>query len=103
MSLLAFLAPLIVRLIRLPVPDIVVQILFGIIVGPQVRGLPALLYRPLLSSGREVMTAGLLQVTSLSIPIVGGSIGVDLGLIRPENYVALVAAQSSPSRSPPRP
>ena len=36
-SLLAFLAPLIVRLIRLPVPDIVVQILFGIIVGPQVR------------------------------------------------------------------
>ena len=91
-SLLAFLAPLIVRLIRLPVPDIVVQILFGIIVGPQVRGLPALLYRPLLSSRREVMTAGLLQATSLSIPIVGGSIGVDLGLIRPENYVALVAA-----------
>ena len=57
-----------------------------------VRGLPALLYRPLLSSRREVMTAGLLQATSLSIPIVGGSIGVDLGLIRPENYVALVAA-----------
>src|SRR5580693_1824281 len=57
-----------------------------------VRGLPALLYRPLLSSRREVLTAGLLQATSLSIPIVGGSIGVDLGLIRPENYVALVAA-----------
>ena len=37
-SLLAFVAPLIVRLIRLPVPDIVVQILFGIIVGPQVLG-----------------------------------------------------------------
>ena len=37
-SLLAFLAPLLVRLIRLPVPDIVVQILFGIIVGPQVLG-----------------------------------------------------------------
>jgi len=57
-----------------------------------VRGLPALLYRPLLSSRREVMTAGLLQATSLSIPIVGGSIGVDLGLIRPESYIALVAA-----------
>jgi hypothetical protein len=39
-----------------------------------------------------VLTAGLLQATSLSIPIVGGSIGVDLGLIRPENNVALVAA-----------
>jgi Kef-type K+ transport system membrane component KefB len=57
-----------------------------------VRGLPALLYRPLLASRREVLTAGLLQATSLSIPIVGGSIGVALGLIRPENYVALVAA-----------
>ena len=56
------------------------------------RGLPALLYRPLLTSRRQVLTAGLLQATSLSIPVVGGSIGVDLGLIRPENYVALVAA-----------
>src|SRR5580704_15683417 len=37
-SLLALLAPLVVRLIRLPVPDIVVQILFGVIVGPQVLG-----------------------------------------------------------------
>jgi Kef-type K+ transport system membrane component KefB len=37
-SLLAFVVPLIVRLIRLPVPDIVVQILFGIILGPQVLG-----------------------------------------------------------------
>jgi Kef-type K+ transport system membrane component KefB len=57
-----------------------------------VRGLPALLYRPPLTSWRQVATAGLLQSTNLSIPIVGGSIGVDLGLIRPENYVALVAA-----------
>jgi Kef-type K+ transport system membrane component KefB len=57
-----------------------------------VRGLPALLYRRLLASGRQVLTAGLLQATNLSIPIVGGSIGVDLRLIRPENYVALVAA-----------
>ena len=57
-----------------------------------VRGLPALLYRPLLASRRQVITAGLLQATSLSIPIVGGSIGVDLGLIRPDNYLALVAA-----------
>jgi Kef-type K+ transport system membrane component KefB len=56
------------------------------------RALPALLYRPLLTSRRQVVTAGLLQATSLSIPVVGGSIGVGLGLIRPANYVALVAA-----------
>ena len=37
-ALLAFLAPLLVRLVRLPVPDIVVQILLGITVGPQVLG-----------------------------------------------------------------
>jgi hypothetical protein len=57
-----------------------------------VRGLPALLYRPLLSSRRQVFTAGLLQATNLSIPIVGGSIGASLGLISPGNYVALVSA-----------
>jgi Kef-type K+ transport system membrane component KefB len=56
------------------------------------RALPALLYRPLLDSRRQVLTAGLLQATSLSIPIVGGSIGVDLGLLRPASYLALVAA-----------
>ena len=54
-----------------------------------VRGLSALLYRPLLSAGRQPVIAGLLEATNLSIPIVGGSIGVDLGLIRPQNYVAL--------------
>lgn len=57
-----------------------------------VRGLPALLYLPLATGRRQVVAAGLLQATNLSIPVVAGSIGVDLGLIRPENYVALVAA-----------
>jgi Kef-type K+ transport system membrane component KefB len=57
-----------------------------------VRGLPALLYAPLATDRRQVVAAGLLQATSLSIPVVAGSIGVDLGLIRPDNYVALVAA-----------
>jgi Kef-type K+ transport system membrane component KefB len=57
-----------------------------------VRGLPALLYLRLPAGGRQVAAAGLLQATNLSIPVVGGAIGVDLGLIRPENYVALVAA-----------
>jgi Kef-type K+ transport system membrane component KefB len=57
-----------------------------------VRGLPALLYRPFAERGSQLVAGGLLQATSLSIPVVAGQIGVDLGLIRPTNYVALVAA-----------
>jgi Kef-type K+ transport system membrane component KefB len=57
-----------------------------------VRGLPALLYRPLAERGTQLAAGGLLQATSLSIPVVAGQIGVDLGLIRPINYVALVTA-----------
>lgn len=57
-----------------------------------VRALPALLYRPLAERRSQLVAGGLLQATSLSIPIVAGQIGVSLGLIRPTNYVALVAA-----------
>ena len=57
-----------------------------------VRGLPALFYRPLADRGSQLVAGGLLQATSLSIPVVAGQIGVDLGLIRPTNYVALVTA-----------
>jgi Kef-type K+ transport system membrane component KefB len=57
-----------------------------------VRALPALLYRPLAERGSQLAAGGLLQATSLSIPVVAGQIGVSLGLIRPTNYVALVAA-----------
>src|SRR5438128_6011749 len=57
-----------------------------------VRGLPALFYRPLAERGTQLLAGGLLQATSLSIPVVAGQIGVELGLIRPTNYVALVAA-----------
>ena len=57
-----------------------------------VRAVPAVLYRSLAGGRRQLVAAGLLQATSLSIPVVAGQIGVDLGLIRPENYVALVAA-----------
>ena len=57
-----------------------------------VRALPALLYRPLAERPTQLVAGGLLQATSLSIPIVAGQIGVSLGLIRPTNYVALVAA-----------
>jgi Kef-type K+ transport system membrane component KefB len=57
-----------------------------------VRALPAICYRPLLGSNRQVLAAGLLQATSLSIPVVAGGIGVELGLMQPANYAALVAA-----------
>ncbi|CPS06420.1 integral membrane ion antiporter [Mycobacteroides abscessus subsp. abscessus] len=57
-----------------------------------VRALPAIVYRPLLAGGRDVLAAGLLQATSLSIPVVAGGIGVELGLLEPANYAALVAA-----------
>ncbi|MCE0766016.1 cation:proton antiporter [Pseudonocardia kujensis] len=57
-----------------------------------VRGLPALLYRRLLNGRREIARAALLQATTLTIPVVGGAIGVDLRLITPDNEVALVAA-----------
>jgi Kef-type K+ transport system membrane component KefB len=57
-----------------------------------VRGVPALLYARFAERRAQVAAAALLQATSLSIPVVAGQIGVDLGLIRPINYVALVAA-----------
>lgn len=40
----------------------------------------------------RVLAAGLLQARSPSIPVVAGAIGVELGLICPNNYVALVTA-----------
>ena len=55
------------------------------------RGLPALLYRPLVSS-REAVAAGLLQATSLGFFVVAGQIGVELGLLSRANGAALVAA-----------
>jgi Kef-type K+ transport system membrane component KefB len=57
-----------------------------------VRGIPALVYRPFAERRGEVVAAGLLQATSLSIPVVAGQIGLSLGLISPQSYVALVAA-----------
>lgn len=57
-----------------------------------VRGVPAVLYAALADRRAQLVAAALLQATSLSIPVVAGKIGVELGVIRPENYVALVAA-----------
>src|SRR5205085_12581496 len=56
------------------------------------RPLPTALYRPFADGRRQLLAGGLLQATSLSIPVVAGQIGVDLGLMRPTTYVALVAA-----------
>jgi Kef-type K+ transport system membrane component KefB len=56
------------------------------------RAVPAVLYSSLAERSGQLLAAGLLQATSLSIPIVAGAVGVDLGLLRPSNYAALVAA-----------
>jgi Kef-type K+ transport system membrane component KefB len=56
-----------------------------------VHGLPTLAYRAVARPG-QVAGAALLQATSLSIPVVAGQIGVGLGLISGQSYIALVAA-----------
>jgi Kef-type K+ transport system membrane component KefB len=55
------------------------------------RGLPALVYRPV-ATWTQTAAAALLQATSLSFLVVAGQIGVQLGLMRPATYAALVAA-----------
>jgi Kef-type K+ transport system membrane component KefB len=56
-----------------------------------VRGVPALLYRPLVGS-RRAITAGLLQATSLSFIVAASQIGLELGLITKATGAALIAA-----------
>jgi Kef-type K+ transport system membrane component KefB len=56
-----------------------------------VRGLPALVYKSL-ATRRQTLAAALLQATSLSFLVVAGQIGVQLHLLRPAVYAALVAA-----------
>ncbi len=56
-----------------------------------VRGVPALLYRPLVGSRRSVV-AGLLQATSLSFIVAASQIGMELGLITKATGAALIAA-----------
>ena len=55
------------------------------------RGLPALVYKSLITR-RQTVAAALLQATSLSFLVVAGQIGVQLDLVRPAVYAALVAA-----------
>jgi Kef-type K+ transport system membrane component KefB len=56
-----------------------------------VRGVPALLYRPLIPAGRTLPGA-LLQATSLPFIVAATAIGVDLDIISPANAAALIAA-----------
>ena len=56
-----------------------------------VRGLPALLYRPLVG-GRQTLAAGLLQSTSIGFLVVASQIGQDMGLISAANAAAVIAA-----------
>jgi Kef-type K+ transport system membrane component KefB len=56
-----------------------------------VRGLPALLYRPLVG-GRETAASALLQATSIGFLVVATEIGRDMNLISAANAAAVVAA-----------
>jgi Kef-type K+ transport system membrane component KefB len=56
-----------------------------------VRGVPALLYRPLIPANRVVI-AGLMQATSLPFIVAATAIGLDLGLISAGSAAALIAA-----------
>ena len=56
-----------------------------------VRGVPALIYRPLLGR-REMLAAGLFQATTLTFVVVAAQLGVELGLISGAASAALIAA-----------
>lgn len=56
-----------------------------------VRGIPALLYRPIVG-GRRAAVAGLLQATSLPFIVAASAIGMQLGVITRVTEAALVAA-----------
>jgi Kef-type K+ transport system membrane component KefB len=56
-----------------------------------VRGLPALLYRPIVGS-RRTAAAALLQATSLPFIVAATQIGLELGVVGTTNAAALVAA-----------
>lgn len=56
-----------------------------------IRGLPALLYRPLIGAER-VLPAALLQATSLPFIVAATAIGLELGVIDPAGAAALIAA-----------
>jgi hypothetical protein len=56
-----------------------------------VRGVPALVYRSLMS-GRRMVVAGLLQATSLPFIVTATQIGLTLGLLTKATSAALISA-----------
>jgi Kef-type K+ transport system membrane component KefB len=56
-----------------------------------VRGLPALLYRPVIGD-RRALVAGLMQATSLPFIVAATAIGLDLGLLDGAQAAALIGA-----------
>jgi Kef-type K+ transport system membrane component KefB len=56
-----------------------------------VRGLPAILYRPVIGT-RGVLAAALLQATSLPFIVAATGIGMELGILSPATGAALVVA-----------
>jgi Kef-type K+ transport system membrane component KefB len=56
-----------------------------------VRGLPALLYRPLIGT-RNAIAAGLLQATSLTFVVVAARLGTELDVFDDATAAALVTA-----------
>ena len=56
-----------------------------------VRGVPALMYRPLLD-GRRTLVAGVLQATSLPFIVAASAIGIELGLLDAAESAALIGA-----------
>ncbi|MFO7590482.1 MAG: cation:proton antiporter [Acidimicrobiia bacterium] len=56
-----------------------------------VRGVPALLYRGLRTRA-ETAAVGLLQATTLSVPVVAARVGVELGTIDSDTAAAIVVA-----------
>jgi hypothetical protein len=55
-----------------------------------IRGVPALLYRPLVG-GRRTLVAGLLQATSLPFIVAASQIGLELGVLTAATAAALIA------------
>jgi Kef-type K+ transport system membrane component KefB len=72
-------------------PSTIVRVPIILVALLLVRGVPALLYRPLVGTRRSIV-AGLLQATSLTFIVAASQIGLELGLITKATSAALIAA-----------
>jgi len=72
-------------------PSTILRVPIFLVALVLVRGVPALLYRPLVGSRRSVV-AGLLQATSLTFIVAATQIGLQLGLITKATGAALIGA-----------